>query len=130
MSRTQVIILIILGVVFWFLAAMLVRYVPAIFDAGWWSAVLLVGSLLGASAFIKLVLWIVRLPDHRSLMAVSIATITALFLDGLAMTWAPQLYGSDLEIALRGAGWILFGVGALWLAGLMSQRRAEKLTAP
>ena len=79
MSRTQVIILIILGGVFWFLAAMLVSYVPAIFDAGWWSAVLLVGSLLGAWAFIKLVLWIVRLPDHRSLMAVSIATITALF---------------------------------------------------
>ena len=46
------------------------------------------------------------------------------------MTWAPQLYGSDPEIALRGAGWILFGVGALWLAGLMLQRRAEKLTAP
>jgi len=63
--------------------------------------------------FIKLVLWIGRLPDQRALMAVSIATITALFLDGLAMTWSPQLYGGDPRIALRGAGWILFGVGAL-----------------
>jgi hypothetical protein len=124
-SRTHVITLIILGAVFWFLAAMPVRYVPSIFDAGWWSVVLLVGSLPGAWAFIKLVLWIVRLPDQRSLMAISIATITALFLDGLAMTWVPQLYGGDPGAALRGAGWILFGVGALWLSGLVLQRRAE-----
>ncbi len=48
MSRTHVMILIILGAVFWFLAAMLVRHVPGIFDAGWWSVVLLVGSLPGA----------------------------------------------------------------------------------
>jgi hypothetical protein len=75
--------------------------------------------------FIKLVLWIGRLPDQRALMAVSIATITALFLDGLAMTWSPQLYGGDPRIALRGAGWILFGVGALWLSGLVLQRRAD-----
>jgi len=75
--------------------------------------------------FIKLVLWIGRLPDQRALMAVSIATITALFLDGLAMTWPPQLYGGDPRIALRGAGWILFGVGALWLSGLVLQRRAD-----
>jgi hypothetical protein len=66
-------------------------------------------------------------PPARSacLMAVSIATITALFLDGLAMTWSPQLYGGDPRIALRGAGWILFGVGALWLSGLVLQRRAD-----
>jgi hypothetical protein len=55
--------------------------------------------------------------------AVVIMTITATFLDGAALAWFRQLYAQTFEVALYGAAWILWGVGAgLFLGHFMTSR--------
>jgi hypothetical protein len=54
----------------------------------------------------------------------AIALIAALFLDGLALTTAPWIYGAAEGALLPAAAWLLFGVGAFLTAAFLEARRA------
>jgi hypothetical protein len=52
----------------------------------------------------------------------AIALIAALFLDGIALTMAPWIYGAPQSALLPAAAWLLFGVGAFLAAALLEAR--------
>lgn len=126
MNQSKVLLFTALGIVFWFNAAMIIRFCGAtVFTAGNPWLLLFFGlaipltllSLLTTKAIARL-----RLVDL--LEPVVIMTLTAALLDGLALAWFRSLYSTSFEVALHGAAWILWGAGlGLLFAYLLSTRR-------
>ncbi len=118
-----VIRMVITGVVGWVLAALFIRGANA------------AGLFQGATEILLFALcfpiaWgTARLLRRRGTLArrqmvpgMAIALIAALFLDGVALTTAPWIYGAPASALLPAATWLLFGVGAFlaaafWEAG-------------
>lgn len=121
--RTSLTVLIIVGALYWFAAALVVRWTAA----GW------VGSTV-ATMFVFALIVIVTIPalflgmrlagSGRSgaCHASMVMTMSALLLDGIALTWFPGLYGSDPKVVLGGAAAIMFGAGIALAIGMAVQR--------
>jgi hypothetical protein len=119
MKSSKLILLIILGIVFWFIAAMTVKLLGnAVFTEHNLYRLLMFAATFPISfVFIQITVKVASLKKAEILNAVVIMTITATFLDGIALTWFRQLYAESFEIALYGAAWILFGAGVGLLFG-------------
>lgn len=126
LTTNQLGVLVLLGVLFWFGAALLVRFGTA---AGW------TGGLVGVVTFLCTIpgswpaLWLVKkvaaLQPSQVVPGLGVGTAVAACCDGVALTWAPALYGSESGQVVLAAAWILWGAGVLLaLAYLDSQRRA------
>jgi hypothetical protein len=119
MKSSKLILLIILGIVFWFIAAMTVKLLGnAVFtEHNIYRLLMFAATFLISFVFVQITVKIAKLKKDEILNAVVIMTITATFLDGIAMTWFRQLYAESFETALYGAAWILFGAGVGLLFG-------------
>lgn len=125
MSASRQLLLVALGVAFWFAAALFIRVAgPAIFSENNPNLIIIFVLALPVSyGFIFISQKVVKLQKSEILKAVVLMTITATFLDGVALTWFRQLYAPTFEAALYGAALILWGVGAVLLLGyLMTDR--------
>ena len=117
MTQSQYIPLTLLGVVAWFAVAMLVRFTgPFFFDQGLLHLAYL--AFAGAIAWPTLV--IIRraagVPATRVLRPTAFTLAVASICDGIALSYAPWIYGPvGLHTGFAGAV-ILFGVGWLLLA--------------
>lgn len=124
LDRGAVIRLILVGAIGWALAASFIRFAhgaglftgaaePVLFGLcfplAWGTAVLLRTSG--------------RLRRDHVVPAMSIGLIPALFLDGIALTTAPWIYGATPDALLPAAAWLLFGVGAFLAAAFLEERR-------
>lgn len=113
MNRPKILLFTALGVVFWFNAAMIIRFCgPAVFTAGNPWLLLFFGLAIPLTLLSLLITKAIarrRLADL--LEPVVIMTLTAAMLDGLALAWFRSLYSASLEVALHGAAWILWGAG-------------------
>ena len=120
LATKQLIILVLYGVMLWFLAAILVRTVGPM------------GALDGSARIITYALvipgtvpaiWIGRalagLTRDQTATALMVITATALLLDGIAHAWFPSLYGSDPVLRVRGAAIIFWGAGVGLVLGLI-----------
>jgi hypothetical protein len=119
MKSSKLILLIILGIVFWFIAAMTVKLLGnAVFtEYNLYRLLMFAATFPISFVFIQITVKIAKLKKDEILNAVVIMTITATFLDGIAITWFRQLYAESFETALYGAAWILFGAGVGLLFG-------------
>jgi hypothetical protein len=113
MSQSKFILYVFLGVVFWFNAAMIIRFMGDSFltenNPKLILAFLLTFPVTGFTFYItKLV---TKLAYSELLRPIVIMTFTATFLDGIALTWFRQLYSSSFEVALHGSALILWAVG-------------------
>lgn len=114
----------VIGVIGWALGALFIRYANA---AGWFEGTAEI--VLFALCFP--IAWgtarVLRrrggLPPEHIVPAMAIALIAALFLDGLALTTAPWIYGAAANALLPAAAWLLFGVGAFLAAAFMEAGR-------
>jgi hypothetical protein len=119
-------LLAVLGVGFWFLAAMTIRLLgPPVFVPG--SAALPLVFVLTvpiAWAFV----WAGKLLSGAKGAAVFPASVImtsfAMLFDGLALTFLPSLYGLPPASLLLGAAWILWGAGLIQLIAFVQSRRA------
>jgi hypothetical protein len=119
----QLLILIVLGVVFWFLAAMLVGTIGPMGAlsgrARWITYVLVIPGTIPAILISRRLASLTRSQTSTGLLVV---TAAALLLDGIAHAWFPSLYGSDPQLLLAGAAVIFWGAGVgLILAFIMSR---------
>lgn len=124
MSRSQIGLLIVLGVGFWFAAAMIIRFgAPAGFfgpTASVFAFVLSIPICWLSVAFIK---HVARLAAGQTLPGIAIGLVAATLCDGIGLTWGNGLYGADPVMTTFGAAWILWGVGFfLWFAYLHDLR--------
>jgi hypothetical protein len=125
----QLIVLIIVGVAFWALAAAQIR----------WMAASITGPVLGVISFLTSVPigWLsVRITRRCASLSLEqlpagilLAGGIAMMIDGAVLHWAPQVYG-PVETGVRlGAAWLLWGYGvAFAIAFLMS--RPKPMPAP
>ncbi len=112
LSVPQVAGSVIVGIVFWFLAALLVRYFG---DAG------IFGGTAGIATFVltiglgwltpRVLKPLARLGPGQLTPAIVWGTWAATCLDGTLLTWWPSFYHADPAVALGGAAWILWGAG-------------------
>lgn len=125
-TTRQMGLFIVLGVVFWFAAAMLVRIGgPNVFTAG--SAMLVILYLLAlpvSLGFIAITRLTSGVPLRDMLAPVALMTTTALLLDGIAIGFFPQLYGSTTEWVMHGAALIMWGAGVGLVCGAWLSRAA------
>jgi hypothetical protein len=113
MSTAKTLLFSFLGVVFWFIAAMIIHYAGArAFSAG--NPILpLVFALAVPLTLLSMYLTtLVGNVHFRQLLEpVVIMTFTAAMLDGVALAWFRPLYSPSFDVALHGASWILWGAG-------------------
>ncbi|WP_410503137.1 hypothetical protein RIF24_07825 [Exiguobacterium acetylicum] len=123
-TKRQSIILILLGVSFWFVGAMSVRFGSGIGmfeNAGNVIAFLFALPISWISVII--IKKVARLNAEQLVPGVSLGLLVATFLDGLVLTWGTTLYGTDPLLVGRGAAWILWGVFAFLASAFVEARR-------
>ena len=122
-SNSKLAIWVLIGIVFWFIAAMMVRFMgTAILDPKSINMVLLFAvSFPFGFASMRLIGSLVGLRGAAFLPAVVVMTMIATLLDGIAFTWT-SLYGLPAESMVYGAAWILWGVGCILLFALLDSR--------
>jgi hypothetical protein len=123
LSPRQITILVVWGVLFWFIAAMFIRLAPAELFSGSAPTAL----LFAASAPIAwLAVWITRqlasLRHDQIVAGTAIASAAAMLCDGIGLTWS-SLYGSLGAVPLAAAAWLLWGVGLILTAAFVAARR-------
>jgi Family of unknown function (DUF5367) len=100
------------GVLLWFVAAMMFRILgPSLLIPG--SATLLLvfaGSIPLSWVFLKIGVTLGRAQGASILLAAAVMSATAMFLDALALTFFPSLYGLPTAQLLIVAALLLWGV--------------------
>lgn len=117
-----------IGVVLWFLGA---RIVWCAGTAGWLTGTplvwLYVAAIPGCWFTARGVQLALGLRAEQVLPAIALGSAAATMLDGTAMIWARELYGTSVEMVQPGAAWILWAAG--WtFAGAYALGREEVST--
>jgi hypothetical protein len=122
LSTRQISILAVLGGIFWFIAAMIVRFGGplGILEGG--LRVVTYAATIPLSWLFILSARLVGMPREQTFSGVAVMVLSAALLDGVALAWLPSLYGSDSAIVLGGAALILWGVGVGLVLGLAMNR--------
>jgi Family of unknown function (DUF5367) len=107
------ILFVILGIGFWFEALLFIRFEgESLFVNSNPLLLLLFGSSIPiAWVLIKISAIIGKIDGKDLLNAVAIMALTALLLDGVALTWFQSWYGLAQTGLLLAAAWLLWGVG-------------------
>lgn len=111
------------GVVLWFLAALLCRYLGELgaFKAG--AAALVYAVIIpGTLPFVWFARPLLGIAWTQTFEVTTMATMAATLLDGIALTWMRPLYGVD---PLGAAAAILWGAGVGLALALFVSRRAR-----
>jgi hypothetical protein len=124
LSARQFALLALMGAVFWFVAALIVRWTVA----GWVgndALTALVFALVIPGTVPALIMGarVAGVGRDRLQAAAALMTGAAALLDGVALTWFPTLYGSDPAHWLGGAAVILWGAGVALMLGFVLERR-------
>jgi cation transport ATPase len=115
---------IILGIIFWFAAAMIIRFLgPIFFGSGTvLQVVAFVITIPIAWVFFWLGVTLARAKGTVVMPTMVVMSFTAMLLDGVALTFFPTLYGPTYAI---GGAWILWGLGLIQLITFIQTRQAE-----
>ena len=126
LTTGQTLALIIIGAVLWFAAAALLRTIGprGAFEGN--RHILLYALTFPATVpFVWMVQKLVRLADNQVAIGYSLATASALLLDGIAVAWFPSLYGSDLPQVTNSAAAILWGAGVGMILAFMMNKEPK-----
>jgi hypothetical protein len=114
LSKKQLLVVITLGVFFWFVFAMAIRLGNELgIFGGAIGAVTFLLSIPIAWFLILGIKAIAGLATGQIMTGLGISSATAGLCDGIALTWMPSLYGSESSAALLGAAYIIWGVGII-----------------
>jgi hypothetical protein len=126
LTLTQTIRLLLLSLALWVAAALYIRFLPAAFTDP------LQGNLGFATTLpvAWLSVWLVKIFGRLSASAlipgVAVVGAVAMMIDGAALRWQHQLYGSDETAVRLGAAWLLWGYGVSLAAALVMAARARR----
>ena len=109
LKARQVALVIVLGIAFWFVALLAIRYSPGSFTHPVRGTVGFVTAIPIAWLSVRLTRRLARLSRDQLLPGISIACVIAMLLDAVGLRWWPSLYsGSDTTIRFA-SGWLLWG---------------------
>ena len=126
----QLAMVIVFGIIFWFAAAMAVRFGgPAGFFGPIASVIAFAVVVPMSWLAVLLVKQVSKLGPGQTIPGVAVGAAVATFCDGIALTWARDVfYGSDPTITTLGAAWILWGVGLFLLFAYLEDQRHIRAT--
>ena len=110
LQTSQIISLVIIGAVLWFVAAMLLRVLGpmGVFEGN--SRVLLYALVIpGTYPFIVMTQKLAGLARDQIALGVSVLTAAAMVLDGVALAWFPYLYANSVDLVASSGAAILWG---------------------
>jgi hypothetical protein len=129
MKKSQLSLFVFLGIIFWLNAVLIVRLCgSSVFSEG--------NILLGVFFVVAIVITVFtiyilkhisRLRYDELFRPLTIMTITATLLDGIAMTWFRTLYSQSFEVSFFGSALILWAVGWGLLFGYLLDKKIIKL---
>jgi hypothetical protein len=124
MTKTHIIRSVIYGLIFWFFAAMFVKFMAPFFDGGLFNAIILAVSIPLSWLTIPVSLMVTQAPPILAVKVNTIAIIAATFADGLGITFAPDLLYAGKTLATQnGAAFILWGICWILLFAFLRERR-------
>jgi len=110
LRTSQIVSLVIIGAVLWFVAAMLLRVLgPMGVFEGNGTAVLYALVVPGTYPFIVMTQKIAGLARDQLALGISVLTAAAMVLDGIALAWYPYLYANDVDLVASSGAAILWG---------------------
>jgi hypothetical protein len=127
MNTSRQLLFVSLGVLFWFVAAIIVRFFgDAVFtENNPYLILMFVLTIPITFGFLFITQKVANLSKTELLRPIVIITFTAAFLDGIAMTWFRKLYSESFEVSFYGSALILWGVGmGLFLAHFLANKKA------
>ena len=121
---TALTILVAMGAVYWFIAALVVRWTAANWVGNNAMTMVVFGLIVLATVpALLLGMRLASLERARAQISATVMTGTALLLDGLALIWIPTLYGTDPQVVVGGAASIMWGAGVALVLGMVLERR-------
>jgi hypothetical protein len=127
LRKTQIGMLVGLGVALWALVALNIRFRPEAVSDPVRGLVPFVAAPLGGWLSVRLCKLVGRLSEDQLLAGVVVVGAVAMMLDGAALKWFPGVYGFDeriLRLSAAGLLWgygVAFGVAVVW--AMWSRRR-------
>jgi Family of unknown function (DUF5367) len=102
-----------LGAGFWLTFLLLIRFWGEylFIDRNPWLLCLFILSIPLAWVLIKVSMTICKVEGEQVLTATVLMSLTAMLLDGIALTWFQNWYGLEPTKLLLVAAWLLWGVG-------------------
>ena len=126
MKNSKLLILIVLGVIFWFSGVISVKLLGSYVFTESSPYKFLMFILLFPMIYLFFLISqkIANLKKSEILKAVVVMTITASFCDGAALTWFRQIYAETYEVSHYGAAWVFSGAAVgLLLAYFMNDEK-------
>ena len=112
LTSRQSLLLVIIGAMLWFLAAVILRIVaPMGALEGTARAVTYALIIPGTLPFVLLTRALVKLRRDQTAIGIAVVTATALLIDGIVVAWFPIVYGGALPQVTNCAAAILWGAG-------------------
>lgn len=124
----QVCMCLFLATVFWSLATLFIRFVPASFTDPVWGTMGFITALPVGFLCVWLICRLACLTSDQILAGCFVVIADSMLMDGIALRWFPGLYAPDDHVARLGAAWLLWGYGASAWIGLMSAAFRQKNT--
>jgi hypothetical protein len=125
LTTRQTLLVALMGVILWFVAAMLIRVMApmGVFEgtARVWLYLLVIP---GTVPFVPLIAWFAGLPRDKIAIGVAVSAAAATFCDGVALAWFPTLYASTVDHVAAAGAVILWGVGVVVAIGCWFNRQA------
>jgi len=123
MSLQRIIIFVVIGAAIWFIAAVILRKLGGgLFDGGAVHIGVYLGTLVSSPALIWVLAKLTGTAPGAMLAPSVVALTTALFLDGIAISWAPAVYGGAGPALALNAAWLLWAVGCFLLSAMAMQK--------
>jgi hypothetical protein len=108
----QIVLLVIIGALLWFLAAIILRIIaPMGALEGFARAITYALVIPGTLPFVLLTKRIVKLRADQLFSGVAVATTTALLIDGIVIAWLPAVYAGTLPQIVNCVAAIFWGAG-------------------
>ena len=122
LTQKQIVSMVIYGTVLWALAAAFINISPYGFDRHIESVAIYIVTIPISWLFFKGAVLVGKLDKDCLVSGVTLATLTAALLDGIAQTWAPQLYGGPIAHVQLGAALLLWGIGIVLLIAIVARQ--------
>jgi hypothetical protein len=125
LQSTDLILFCSLGAAFWLVFLLLIRFWGEYLfvDRNPWLPCLFVVSIPVAWVLVKIGMMIGKVEGERVLTTTVLMSLTAMLLDGIALTWFQHWYGLEPTQLLLVAAWLLWGVGVCLAFGYWESRR-------
>ena len=126
MTSRQTVMLVGMGALLWFLAALLLRAIAPLGALdGTMRALTYALVIPGTFPFVVLTRKLVSLRADQMAVGIAVATATALIIDGIIVAWFPAVYGGHLPQLTHCAAVILWGAGVALILGFFMNKGAE-----